>query len=51
MEISDTLVHLGVFPIRDIPAQLKSTQDVLTVASPILEHLRKEHAFGGGPWV
>jgi hypothetical protein len=39
MEISDALVNLGMFPIRDIPADLKSAQDVLTTASLILEHL------------
>jgi hypothetical protein len=39
MEISDALVDRGVFPIRDIPAQPRSAQDVLMVASLVLEHL------------
>jgi hypothetical protein len=36
LEISDALVDLGVFPIRDILAHLESAQDVLTVTSFIL---------------
>jgi hypothetical protein len=51
MEISDAQVDLGAFPIRDIPAHTESAQDVLTVVSLILEHLREEHATGVGPWV
>jgi hypothetical protein len=51
MEISDALIDLGVFLIWDIPAQPRSAQDVLTVASLVLEHLREEHAFAAGPWV
>jgi hypothetical protein len=51
MEISDGLVNLGVFPIRDIPAQPRSVQDVLMVVSLVLEHLPKERASGAGPWV
>jgi hypothetical protein len=51
MEISDALVDLGMFLIRDIPAHLKSAQDVLTVASLILEHQLEEHASGAGSWV
>jgi hypothetical protein len=51
MEISDALVDLGMFPIQDIPAQLKSSQDVLTVASLVLDRLREEHASGTSPWV
>jgi hypothetical protein len=39
MENSDALVNLGMFPIWDIPADLKSAQDVLTTASLILERL------------
>jgi hypothetical protein len=39
MKISNTLVDVGVFPIRDIPMHPKSAQDVLTVASFVLEHL------------
>jgi hypothetical protein len=50
-EISDALVNLSVLPIRDIPQCLKSTQDVLMAAGPILERLREEHASGTGPWV
>jgi hypothetical protein len=37
-EISDALVDLDVFPIRDIPTQLRSAQDVQTVVHLILEH-------------
>jgi hypothetical protein len=51
MEISDALVDLGVFPIRDIPLQPRSAQDVMTVVSLILECLREEHASSAGPWV
>jgi hypothetical protein len=50
MEISDALVDLGVFPIRDIAAHLESAQDVLTAASLILERLLEKHASGAGPW-
>jgi hypothetical protein len=49
MEISDALVDLGMFPIRDVPAHLESASNVLTVASLILEHLREEHASDVGP--
>jgi hypothetical protein len=41
MEISDALVNLGVFPIRDIPEHPKLAKDVLTVAGLILEHLQE----------
>jgi hypothetical protein len=51
VEISDALVDLGVFPVQDIPAQPKSVQDGLMVASPILEHLWEEHASGTEPYV
>jgi hypothetical protein len=51
VEVSDALVDLGVFPIRDIPRHPMSAQDVLTAADLILEHLREEHASGVGPWV
>jgi hypothetical protein len=51
MEISDALVDLGMFPIRDIPVQPRSAQDVLTTASLVLERLREEHASCAGPWV
>jgi hypothetical protein len=51
LNIKDVTVDLGVFPIRDIPAQPRSAQDVLTVASVVLEHLREEHAPSTGPWV
>jgi hypothetical protein len=51
VEIFDALIDLGVFPIRDIHAHLKLVQDVLTVASLILERLQEEHASGVGPWV
>jgi hypothetical protein len=51
MEISDALVNLGAFPIRDIPAHPESTQDVLMVDSLVWERLQEEHASGAGPWV
>jgi hypothetical protein len=51
MEISDALVDQDMFPIRDIPSQPRSTQDVLTAAGFILERLREKHASGAGPWV
>jgi hypothetical protein len=51
MEISNALVDLGVFPIWDILAHPESAQDVLTVASLILEHLWEEHASDAGLWV
>jgi hypothetical protein len=43
MEIFNTLVDQGKFPIQDTPAQLRSAQDVLTMVSLILERLREEH--------
>jgi hypothetical protein len=51
MEISDALVDLGVFPIQDIPSQLRSAQNVLTAASLVLEHLQEEHSSDIGPWL
>jgi hypothetical protein len=51
MNISDALVDLGGFPIRDIPAHPKSAQDVLTVANRILEHLQEEHASSASPCI
>jgi hypothetical protein len=51
MEISDALIDLGVFPIRDIPLLLRSAQEVLVSADLILEHLREEHASDAGPWI
>jgi hypothetical protein len=51
MEISDALVNLGAFPIRDIPAHPESTQDVLMVDSLVWERLQEEHASGADPWV
>jgi hypothetical protein len=51
MEISDGLVGQGMFPIREIHVHPKSAQDVLMVASLILEHLWEEYASGAGPWV
>jgi hypothetical protein len=49
MEISDALVDLGMFPIRDLPVQLRSAQDVLMAASLVLEHLREEYASDASP--
>jgi hypothetical protein len=39
MKISDALVDLGVFPIREILVQPRSTQDVLMLCNHILERL------------
>jgi hypothetical protein len=50
MEISDALVDLGVFPIRDIHEHPQSAQDVLTAVGLILECLREERDSGAGPW-
>jgi hypothetical protein len=44
MEIFDALVDLGMFPNWDIPESPKSAQDVLVVASLVLECLWEEHA-------
>jgi hypothetical protein len=49
MEISNTLVDLGVIPTRGIPQLLKSSQQVFTAAGLILERMREEHASGTGP--
>jgi hypothetical protein len=50
MEIFEPLVDLGVFPIQDIPAHSKSTQDILTVASLVFKRLQEEHASSVDPW-
>jgi hypothetical protein len=50
MGISISLVDLGMLPIQDILQLLKSTQEVLTVAGLILEHLREAQASGASPW-
>jgi hypothetical protein len=50
MEIFEPQVDLGVFPIQDIPAHPKSTQDILMVASLVFERLWEEHASSVGPW-
>jgi hypothetical protein len=50
-EISDALVDLDMFPIRDIPLQPRSAQDLLTAVGLVLEHLQEEHAFGADPLV
>jgi hypothetical protein len=39
IEISNALVYMGVFPIRDIPWHPKSAQDVLVTTSLVLECL------------
>jgi hypothetical protein len=44
MEISDAFVNLGVFPIWEIPSQLRSAHDVLMAVSLVLEWLWEEHA-------
>jgi hypothetical protein len=51
MEISDALINLGVFPIRDTPLLMKSAQEVLVSTGLILERLREEHASRDGPWI
>jgi hypothetical protein len=47
---SITLADLGMLPIQDIPHIPKSAQEVLMVASLLLEHLWEAQAFGAGPW-
>jgi hypothetical protein len=49
MEISNALVDLGMLSIWDIPQLPRMAQEVLVVASLILECLREEHASGVGP--
>jgi hypothetical protein len=49
MEISDALVDLVMFPIRDIPEHPQSAPDVLTAVGPILERLWEEQDSGAGP--
>jgi 5-carboxymethyl-2-hydroxymuconate isomerase len=49
-EISDALVDMGVFPIRDIPQRPMLAQDVLTIVGLILDHLREEQSSSVGPW-
>jgi hypothetical protein len=39
MEIFDAFIDLEVFPVRDIPQLLRSTQEVLASVGLILEHL------------
>jgi hypothetical protein len=50
MEISNTLVDLWMVPIRDIPQLPKMAQEVLAVASLILECPREEHASSTSRW-
>jgi hypothetical protein len=49
-EISDALVDLEMLPIQDIPQQPKSAQEVLMVASLLLELPREPHASSTVPW-
>jgi hypothetical protein len=49
MEISDALVDLVMFPIRDIPEHPQLARDVLTAVGPILECLWEERDSGAGP--
>jgi hypothetical protein len=49
MEISDALINVGLFSIRDIPRLPKSTQEVLVLTGLILEHLQEERASNAGP--
>jgi hypothetical protein len=51
MEISDALIDLGVFPIRDVPLLLKLAHEVFASTGLILEHLREEHASSASPWI
>jgi hypothetical protein len=51
MEISDALVDLEVFPIRDIPERPQSARDVLTATCLVLERLWEECDSGASPWV
>jgi hypothetical protein len=49
MEVSNNLVDLGTLPIRDILELPKMAQEVLAVASLILECLREENASDADP--
>jgi hypothetical protein len=49
MEITDALINVGLFPIRDIPWLPKSTQEVLALTGLILEQLQEERASNVGP--
>jgi hypothetical protein len=49
MEISDALVDLGVFPIRDNLEHPQLARDVLTAAGLVLEHPREERDSSAGP--
>jgi hypothetical protein len=44
------LVDLGMLPIPDIPHLQKSAHEVLTMASLLLEHVRKAYASSASPW-
>jgi hypothetical protein len=51
MEISDVMIDLGMFAIRDNPEHPKSARDDSTATSLILECLWEEHDTSAGPWV
>jgi hypothetical protein len=48
-EISDALVDLDMFPIRNIPSQPRSSQDLLMAAGLVSERLQEEHASSVDP--
>jgi hypothetical protein len=50
MEISNSLVDVGMLPIRYIPQLPKMAQEVLAAAGLILERLQEVHASDAGPW-
>jgi hypothetical protein len=50
MEISNSLVDVGMLPIRYIPQLPKMAQEVLAAAGLILECLQEVHASDAGPW-
>jgi hypothetical protein len=50
MEISNAPADLGMLPIQDIPQLSRSVQEVLTMASLLLERLREAQVSDAGPW-
>jgi hypothetical protein len=50
MEASNTLVDLGMLPIRDIPQLPKTAHEVMVAVGLILERMREGHASSTGPW-
>jgi hypothetical protein len=50
MEISNTLVDLGMLPVHNIPQLPTTAQEVLAAAGLILEHLQEAQASDDSPW-